>query len=353
MPPVQTGVSALVRGIRLHRLLKLIALLRGATSYNARRLAEHFQTSRRNVYRDLAVLELAGVPYTYDADFGEGGGYRIRADFWFPTVGLSDQECLDLAVLTRAAESRNIPLLEDVATVRDKLIGTLPAKQQDLIREASELFDVLSLHLADHGHSRKIMITVQLALLQRQQLEGIYRTPYQKKAVRVKLQPRRCFLAQQAWYLAAEDRSDCVTKLYRLARFNELKLLPKPITIERNFSLREYLGNAWAVHKGKDERDWHVEIEFTPEAAELVAETKWHHTQELEQRKDGSLAFRATVSGLQEIKWWILGWGDRAKVTKPQELVVEITRLLEKTLKQYQPAQEDPHRREKPRRKTK
>ena len=65
VPSVQTGVWALVRGIRLHRLLKLIALLRGASSYNARRLAEHFQTSRRNVYRDLAVLELAGVPYTY------------------------------------------------------------------------------------------------------------------------------------------------------------------------------------------------------------------------------------------------------------------------------------------------
>jgi len=324
-----------VRGIRLHRLLKLIALLRGPSSYNARRLAEHFHTSRRNVYRDLAILELAGVPYSYDADFGLGGGYRIRPDFWFPTVGLSDQECLDLAVLTRAAESRNIPLLEDVASVRDKLIGTLPAKQQDLIREASELFDVLSLHLADHGHSRQIMTTVQMALLQRRQLEGIYRTPYQKKSVRVKLQPRRCFLAQQAWYLAAEDNSDGSTKLYRLTRFKELQLLSKPITIDRNFSLREYLGNAWAVHKGKDDRDWHIEIEFNPEGAELVAETQWHYTQEIERKPDGSLAFRATVSGLHEIKWWVLGWGDRAKVIKPPELVTEIIRLLDQTRDRY------------------
>ena len=157
---------ATVRGRRLQRLLKIIPLLKsGATSYNARRLAEHFQTSSRNIYRDMAVLELAGLPFYYDPEFGEGGGYRIRSEWWFPQVGLTDQECFDLAVITRATESRSIPLLEDVSTVRDKLLGTLPGKQQDLIRQAGELFDILGLHIANHGHCREAMTAVQTALL--------------------------------------------------------------------------------------------------------------------------------------------------------------------------------------------
>lgn len=232
-----------VRGIRLHRLLKLIALLKGPSSYNARRLGEHFGISRRNVYRDLAILTLAGIPYSYDPDFGTGGGYRIRADFWLPNVGLTDQECFDLAVLTRAAESSNIPLLGDAATVRDKLLATLPAKQQDLIREASHLFDVLSLHLADHRNCRKIMTVLQTALLKHQQVSGVYRTPHECKTVKVELQPRQVFLAGQVWYLAAQDNADRKTKLYRLPRFKELKLLDRAMTIERSFSLRELLGN--------------------------------------------------------------------------------------------------------------
>ena len=69
-----------MRGKRLARILRYISLFKGPTSWNARRLAEHFGTSSRNVYRDLALLELAGVPYYYDPDFGEGGGYRIRPE---------------------------------------------------------------------------------------------------------------------------------------------------------------------------------------------------------------------------------------------------------------------------------
>lgn len=322
-----------MRGIRLHRLLQLIALLRGPSSYNARRLAEHFGISRRNVYRDLAILELAGIPYTYDAEFGQGGGYRINQEFWLPNVGLTDQECFDLAVLTRAAESRNIPLLDDAASVRDKLLATLPPKQQDLIREASSLFDVLSLHLAEHGQCRKVMIVLQSALLQKKQVAGRYSTPHEKKTVKVQLHPRRVFLAGQAWYLAAEDCKDGGTKLYRIARFKDLKCLDLTCDTKKPFSMRQFLGNAWTVMRG--DRDWHVEIEFSGNAAKLVAEIRWHHTQQVEKTRNGRVLFRATVSGLDEVQWWVLGWGPQARVRKPLELVRRIRELLQATTHLY------------------
>jgi len=323
-----------MRGRRLHRLLQIIYLLRGPTSWNARRLAEHFQTSRRNIYRDLAVLELAGVPYHFDPDFGDGGGYRIRESFFFPHVGLTEQECLDLAVVTRLVESQSIPLLNEACHVRDKLLGTLPAKQQTLITEAAELFDMLSVGLADHSRCRHIMVELQQALLSRKQIGGTYRSPHQKRAVRLQLQPRRAFFAGQAWYLAAHDNKSGETKLFRLARFQEIKMLDKAMTISPQFSLRDFLGNAWTVHRG--DRDFHVEILFDAEAAPIVEECRWHHTQELETQNDGSLIFRATVSGLDEIKFWVLNWGPRATVLKPKELADEVRRLAQEILDRYQ-----------------
>jgi hypothetical protein len=35
---------------------------------------------------------------------------------------------------------------------------------------------------------------------------------------------------------------------------------------------------------------------------------------------DGTLDFHVTVSGLREIAWWIMGYGDQAEVIQPQEL---------------------------------
>ena len=54
--------------------------------------------------------------------------------------------------------------------------------------------------------------------------------------------------------------------------------------------------------------------------AQNVAEVTWHKTQQLTFRKDGTLDFRATVSGLGEISWWVLGYGDQAEVLEPAKL---------------------------------
>lgn len=322
-----------MRGKRLNRLLQIIAALRGPTSYNAKRLSERYGCSRRNIYRDIAVLELAGVPVFYDPDYGDGGGYRIRSDWWFPSVSLTDRECLDLALLTRIAESQSIPLLDQAGGARDKLLGTLPPKQQDLIRTASELFDAIGLNLADHSHCRHFMTTIQTALLTQKQIECSYRSPHQSHSKKLRLQPRQVFLAAQAWYLLAWDDKSKDNRIYRVARFTEINLTNQPIKQNEPCSIREILGNAWTVYRG--DRDYHIEVLFHPPAAEQVAETQWHHTQQIEPQKDGCVVFRATVSGLDEVAYWVLGWGPLAEVRKPKELRERVCDDLQKTLYRY------------------
>ena len=324
-----------VRGARLSRLLRLISLLKGPSVWTGRTLAEHFGTSRRNVQRDIAVLRLAGVPVVRDAEYGESGSYRINRNWYFPSTPLSDQECLDLSVLAKTCEGQGLQLLDSVISVRDKILDTLPAKQQDIVRDASTLFDVLSTGMVNQAHCSKIMTELQKALLTGRQIEARYHTPHGPKTKSLILQPRRVFLAGGfgCWYLAAHDNKDAKTKLYRLARFKEVKVTNKPMTVKSEWSLKEALGNAWTVYRG--ERDWHIEIEFTPEAGELVQEIKWHSTQEVEPLADGRVLFRATVSGLEEVKFWVLGFGPQAKVLKPKKLADEVQELAAKTVAQY------------------
>ena len=67
-------------------------------------------------------------------------------------------------------------------------------------------------------------------------------------------------------------------------------------------------------------RDSEVVVRFDKLVAQNVAEVHWHKTQRLVWRDDGSLEYHATVSGLNEISWWILGYGDQAEVMQPPEL---------------------------------
>lgn len=61
----------------------------------------------------------------------------------------------------------------------------------------------------------------------------------------------------------------------------------------------------------------------------------WHKTQRCEFRDDGSLDFHVTVSGLNEICWWILGYGDQAEVLGPVELKQKIVEHCQRLLEQY------------------
>ena len=54
--------------------------------------------------------------------------------------------------------------------------------------------------------------------------------------------------------------------------------------------------------------------------AETIADTLWHKTQQLEDHDDGSLTFRCTVAGLDEISWWVLSMGPHCRVLAPDEL---------------------------------
>lgn len=101
------------------------------------------------------------------------------------------------------------------------------------------------------------------------------------------------------------------------------------------FSLKRFLGDAW--HVSRDPRGpQEVVIQFASEVARNVAEMNRHHTQKSEFLPGGRLEFRVTVDGLEEISWWILGFGDRAVVLQPSELRDRLRRHAENMLRNYQ-----------------
>ena len=69
--------------------------------------------------------------------------------------------------------------------------------------------------------------------------------------------------------------------------------------------------------------------------AQNVAEVSWHKTQKLAFNEDGTLDFTVSVSGLGEISWWILGYGDQAEVLEPEELRETIAQRARRMVERY------------------
>ncbi|MEM6854913.1 MAG: HTH domain-containing protein, partial [Planctomycetota bacterium] len=84
---------------RVHRLIRLITLLQSQQAPSADELTLDLGISRRTLFRDLKLLEAAGVPYYHE----RGKGYRIQQSFFLPPIQLTVAETMGLMILAKSA----------------------------------------------------------------------------------------------------------------------------------------------------------------------------------------------------------------------------------------------------------
>ena len=61
--------------------------------------------------------------------------------------------------------------------------------------------------------------------------------------------------------------------------------------------------------------------------AAIVADTKWHSTQEIEYKEDGSIILSATVPDLEEVARWAMSCAPHIEVMEPEELRKKVAEL--------------------------
>ena len=137
--------------------------------------------------------------------------------------------------------------------------------------------------------------------------------------IKTKLRPYQLLFNRHSWYVIGRSSLHGELRTFNLARIKTIVTTAEKYAMPRGFSLDRYLGNAWNLMP-QPGPDFHVVVRFSPLVARNVAEVAWHKTQRLEFHEDGSLDFHVTVSGLNEIVWWILGYGDQAEVLRPAKL---------------------------------
>jgi predicted DNA-binding transcriptional regulator YafY len=279
------------------------------------------------VHRDLKVLELAGITCDYDR---ERGAYVLRGDYRFAVTGLTDEELLGQATAAALTAARGLDIGAGAEPTVRKLRATVRERACALLEDARRVTAVLDLKLADHEAHREVIRTIQWALIERRCLEGIYASPHQDGEKRLLLLPYRLCLVKQAWYLIARPEGSIDPLTYRISRFRSLRRLDAIADVPEAFDLRDYFGDAWAVYRG--DRKYEVEVRFVPEAAALVMETAWHHTQRVRRHEDGSATLSFRVDGLEEISRWLLGWAGWVEVVRPAALRAMVVAHLRRAL---------------------
>lgn len=295
----------------------MIGLLQVGKGYNADALAVECGVSRRTIFRDLDMLRLSGIPLNYDE---EQQHYRIPGACLLPPTNFTPEEALALVVLCHdLGNGGGLPFLGPARSAAVKLESSLPARLRDQLRDMASTVRIQPPPLNPLEGCRPIYEQLLDAISSRRNVRIRYASFQEGKELATRLSPYRLFFSRRSWYVVGRSSVHRAKRTFHLGRIVHIETLDDQFKIPRGFSLDRYLRNAWHMIPEKG-RDREVLVRFSKLVAKNVAEVQWHKTQRLVFNDDGSLDFRATVSGINEISWWILGYGDQAEALEPAAL---------------------------------
>ena len=105
----------------------------------------------------------------------------------------------------------------------------------------------------------------------------------------------------------------------KIERIRAVQILSDRYEIPADFDPGKLLRDAWGIWYTEKE-PVEVVLRFHPAVAMRVKESRWHHSQQIEEQPDGSLIWRAKIAEPQEMLPWVRGWGADVEVVEPEEL---------------------------------
>lgn len=317
---------------RIHRLLKVLTLVQSGRKCTPSELAEECGVDQRTIYRDLNELEGAGFQITFDSASKK---YKVEKDCFLPPIQLTAQEALAMAALCEhIAEPEQIPFTKPAWKGLAKVQAAMPQSLRDEMYAISNTVAIKTAQSGPQDGFSDIYETIQQAISDRRSLVCQYDSLNANgdQPPEFDFEPYTLFFSVRAWYAIGfhHDREEIRT--LKLNRFCKAVMTSRSFEIPEGFSVDSHLGNAWRMMRGNDEE---VELKFSAEFAENISDTIWHKTQEIEDHEDGSATMRCTVSGFNEIVWWILSMGPNCKVIKPAALQEKVRDLASSTTNLY------------------
>lgn len=259
----------------------------------------------------------SGLPVLYDEVEQH---YRLPGTQFLPPFNFTADEALSLIVLCHEMGGRTqMPFLAAAQSASLKLESALPLRLREEVHATVDSIQIKMPPTNPLLGQEPVYEHLVEAVRRRRCVRIRYVAPTAEGEFCTRLSPYRLLFSRRSWYAIGRSSLHRGVRTFNLGRIRDLEPLDESFIVPRGFSVDRYLRNAWHLipEPGPDQD---VVVRFSKLVAENVAEVTWHKSQRLEFNADGTLDFHVTVSGVKEISWWVLGYGDQAEVIRPPEL---------------------------------
>ena len=134
------------------------------------------------------------------------------------------------------------------------------------------------------------------------------------------------------WYLLALNTAAGRMETFALSRCRSLagtgQHFPRPVA----FDPKTFFKDAFGISQA--DQSWSVRLFFAREVATYIRERTRHSSQQLRQRRDGTVELRIQTSSRKELTRWILSWMPHVRVLAPRQLQERVRERMREGLAQ-------------------
>ena len=302
----------------LRRLVEIDRLVRQGALPTAEGLAERFGVAARTVYRDLAYLrDQLGAPLVYRRSNGAGGYLYGDEAYVLPANFIKRGEMVGLLLAGGLAESTpGQPGRAAVSGLLHRLREMLGEDELLVVEDEISAFD----YAARRIH-RVATATVEAAASALRRRRRVALDHYETTSGRwrsLEFETYNVVHLDTTWHVLGREVSGDERIALNLARVKGLRETDASYSIPADFDIGAALEDAFGFRLGGPE--YRVSLEFSGEAARLVAEREWHPGQRLAFRCDGGVKLTLRTADLGELARWLAGFGGGVRIVAPDEL---------------------------------
>ncbi len=307
---------------KIERISAILIKLQSRKYVTAQHIADQFGISLRTVYRDIRVLEEAGIPIVSNM----GVGYSLVEGYKLPPLMFSTEEAIAFLMAEKALGMQtDSDMYELFRSGMDKVRAVLKAAEKDILEDFDNHIHALGILGPPPSKPKHILQPLLESIIRKKAVEINYTDSRMETSVRM-TEPIGIFCLFQHWYVLAWCRAKNDYRTFRLERIEHLKPADEGFT-KSHPGLKPILRSLFPENA---ENLYRVTIKLDKVALQFMGAGKYLHGLSSERVSGDSVIQEYTVSSLEYFGKWYLSFADQAEIIEPAELKSTIKDLIKK-----------------------
>jgi proteasome accessory factor B len=299
-------------------------------------MVQELGVGEKTIRRDLETFRAAGFPLKETVgEFGRKT-WHIEAGKAEPGLSFAYDEAIALYLGRRFLEPlAGTVFWEAAQRAFKKVRATLGADALKYIDQFGTIFHQTMVGASDYTKKAELIDELMVGIEDRKAVFITYQSLRATEPITYDIYPYGLIYHRGALYLVGRSPQREEICHWKVSRIEAAEVTQVHFQRPEDFDLQQHLAKSFGVYHG--EGDVKIKVRFAPAVARYVSESNWHESQQLTQQKDGSLLAEFQLSDTEEIKRWIMSFGQHAVVQEPASLKGEIVQELKSLMAAYSP----------------